>query len=214
MFKSINKVVKVLILSDVILLTGLGFVSPIFAIFIANDIQGGDVRAAGFAASVYWIVLSLVLIPIGKYLDKKHGEKDDLWFIVIGNTLAALAAFGYLFSFLTWHIYVLQAVYGIGMGMNIPGYTAIFTRHINKGREAQSWSVRAAFVGIGSGIAGSLGGIIAYRFGFDLLFTGVGIFLFFSALLPLLISKELLPKEEKLSPIQEIKTIEPPISRV
>ncbi|MBZ1345279.1 MAG: hypothetical protein KY055_01380 [Candidatus Nealsonbacteria bacterium] len=117
MFKSINKVVKILILSDAILLTGLGFVSPIFAIFIANNIHGGDVRVAGFAASIYWIVLSLVLIPIGRYLDKKHGEKYDLGFIVIGNILAALATFGYLFSFLTWHIYVLQAVYGIGMGM-------------------------------------------------------------------------------------------------
>ncbi len=213
MFKSINRVVKILILSDVILLTGLGFISPVFAIFIANNIQGGDVRVAGFAASIYWIVLSLVLIPIGKYLDKKPGEKYDLGFIVIGNILAALAAFGYLFSFLPWHIYVLQAVYGIGMGMSIPGYMAIFTRHIDKGKEAQSWGTRSAFVGVGAGIAGSLGGIIVYRFGFDLLFIIVGTFLFFSALLPLLISKELLLKKEKLFSIQEIKTIEPPISR-
>lgn len=49
----INKVIRVLILSDVIILTGLGFVSPIFAIFIADNIQGGDVRVAGFAASIY-----------------------------------------------------------------------------------------------------------------------------------------------------------------
>jgi len=213
MFKSINKVIKILILSDIVLLTGLGFVSPIFAIFIANNIQGGDVRVAGFAASVYWIILSIVLIPFGRYLDKKHGEKDDLYFIVIGNILAAFAIFGYVFSSLPWHIYFLQAIYGIGMGMNIPGYTAIFTRHIDKGKEAFSWSTRAAFIGIGAGITGSLGGIIAYRFGFETLFIGVGIFLLLSASLPLLIKKELIPRDKKLPTVPEIKTIEPPIQK-
>ena len=214
MFKFISKVIKILILSDVVLLTGLGFVSPIFAIFITDNIQGGDVRTAGFAAAAYWIILSIVLIPFGKYLDKKQGEKDDLWFIVIGNTLAAFAVFGYIFSYLPWHIYLLQAVYGIGMGMNIPGYTAIFTRHINKGKEAFSWSTRAAFVGIGTGIAGSLGGITAYRFGFDALFVGIGIFLLLSASLPLLIQKELIPGGKRISPAPEIKIIEPPTPKL
>jgi len=37
-----NKVIKVLILSDVALLTGLGFVAPIFAIFLTKQIQGGN----------------------------------------------------------------------------------------------------------------------------------------------------------------------------
>ena len=214
MFKSINKVTKVLILSDIVLLTGLGFVSPIFAIFITDNIQGGDVRVAGFAASVYWIILSIVLIPFGKYLDRKHGEKDDLYFIVVGNIVAAFAIFGYIFSEFPWHIYLLQAVYGIGIGMNIPGYAAIFTRHINKGKEAFSWSMRAAFVGIGVGIAGSLGGIIAYRFGFETLFIGVGIFLLLSASLPLLIKKELMPRDKKLPTVPEIKTIEPPTQKL
>lgn len=194
MFK-INKVIRVLILSDVFLITGLGFITPIFAIFLTNNIKGGNVEVAGFAAAVYWIVLSLVLIPFGKYLDKNHGEKDDLYFIVIGNLLAALAVFGYIFSYLPWHIYLLQAIYAIGMGMNIPGYTAIFTRHVDKGKEAFSWSARAAFIGVGAGIAGALGGIIAHRFGFISLFIGVGIFILLSAFVPFFISKNILPKD-------------------
>lgn len=207
---SINKVIRILILSDAVLLTGMGFVAPIFAIFIANNIQGGDVRVAGFAAATYWIVLSAVLIPFGKYLDKNHGEKDDLWFIVIGNTLAALAVFGYIFAKFPWHVYLLQAIYGIGMAMNIPGYTAIFTRHIDKGKEASSWSVRATFVGMGAGIAGSLGGIVAYRFGFKTLFLGIGVILLLSALLPLLIQKELKLKDKKMPLVPETKTLQPP----
>jgi MFS family permease len=205
----INKVIKILILSDLMLLTGLGFAAPIFAIFLNNHIQGGNVKVAGFAAAVYWIVECLVVIPAGKYLDKNHGEKDDLLFIVIGNILAAVAAFGYIFSSLPWHIYLLQAIYAIGMGMNIPGYTAIFTRHIDKGKEAFSWSARAASVGIGAGIAGALGGIIASRFGFKTLFLGAGILLLLSAALPFLISKEVIPKDKKVPKVPEAKMLPP-----
>jgi len=193
----LKKIIKILILTDIALLTGIGFILPIFAIFITKHIQEGGVLTAGFAASVYWITLSLVLIPFGKYLDKNHGEKDDLYFIITGNILGAVAVFGFIFSSLPWHIYLLQGIYAIGMGMNIPGYTAIFTRHIDKGKEALSWSTRTAFVGVGVGIAGALGGTIAHYFGFKILFLGVVILILISAALPLLIFKELTLKDKK-----------------
>ena len=94
------------------------------------------------------------------------------------------------------------------MGMNIPGYTAIFTRHIDKGKEALSWSTRGALVGIGTGVAGALGGTIAYYFGFKVLFSGVIILFLISAALPLLIYKELIPKEKKMPKVSEIKTLD------
>ena len=210
MIFSINKVIKFLILSDVALLSGLGFIAPIFAIFLTENIKGGNIEVAGFAAAIYWIVKSIVIIPFGRYLDKNHGEKDDLLFIIIGNLLAALAVFGYIFSRLPWHIYFLQGIYALGMGMNIPGYTAIFTRHIDKGREAFDWSVRGALIGVGTGVAGALGGIVASRFGFNILFIAVGIFILLSAFLPFLISKEIRTKDKKMPVVPEIKTIQPP----
>jgi len=168
---------------------------------------------AGFAAAVYWIVECLVVIPAGKYLDKNHGEKDDLLFIVIGNLLAALAVLGYIFSSLPWHIYILEGIYAVGMGMNIPGYTAIFTRHIDKGKEAFSWSVRSASVAVGSGVAGALGGVIAYRFGFNTLFTGVIIFVLLSAFLPFLILRQIRTRDGTMPKIPEIKTTQSPLPK-
>jgi len=202
MFK-INRVIKILILSDLALLTGLGLVAPIFAIFLTERIQGGNVEVAGFAASIYWIVKSLVMIPFGRYLDKNHGEKDDLCFVVLGNLLAALVVFGYIFSSKPWHIYFLQTMYAVGMGMNIPGYTAIFTRHIDQGKEAFDWSVRGSLVGLGTGLAGAVGGMIAHRFGFDVLFIGVGLFILISAFLPLLIKGEILTRNGKSLRVSE-----------
>ncbi len=212
MFK-LNRVIKILILSDLALLTGLGFVTPVFAIFLTDNIKGGTVEVAGFAAAIYWIVNSLVMIPFGRFLDKRSGEKDDLWFVIIGNLLAVLSVVGYLFSKLPWHIYLCQGIFGLGMAMNIPAYTAIFTRHIDKGKEAFPWGVRGALVGIGSSIAGALGGVIAYNFGFNNLFIGVIIFLLLSALLPLLISKQILPKDGVGVKIPEMKTAESPLPK-
>jgi len=194
-----NKIIKVLILSDVALLSGFGFVIPIFAIFLVDKIQGGNIEVVGYAAAIYWIVNSLTVIPFARYLDKNRGEKDDLWFVVIGNVLAAASVIGYIFSYLPWHIYLLQAMYALGMGMNIPGYSAIFTRHIDKNREAFDWSVRAALIGLGSGVSGALGGIIANRFGFNTLFIGVAIFILISAALPILILKQVASKNGKVS---------------
>lgn len=203
-----------MIASDVALLTGFGFIAPIFAIFIIQRITVGDTKeaamVAGFTMGIYWAVKSILQIPFGRHLDKVKGEKDDLWFVVIGNILAALAVFGYIFSYFPWHIYLCQGIYSLGMAMNIPGWCAIFTRHIDKGKEAFEWSTRSTFIGIGAAVSGVLGGVIASKFGFNVLFIGVGIFTLASALLPLLVYRELAPKDRVFPRAPEAKGLQEP----
>ena len=213
MLKSINKVIKVLSLSDIALLTGLGFFTPIFAIFIAQKITLGDAgeaaRVAGFAMAIYWGLKSCLQIPFGSYLDKEQGEKDDLYFVVIGNILATISVFGYIFSSAAWHIYLLSALYSLGMAMNIPGWTAMFTRHIDKGKEAFEWATRSTAIGIGAGIAGALGGIITEQFGFNVLFVLSGVFVLLSSLVLFFIYDDLVPRKKKTK-IPETKIIQDP----
>jgi len=200
-----NKVIKFLILSDVALISGIGFITPIFAIFLIERIKGGNVEIAGYAAAIYWLIISLTVVLFGYYLDKNHGEKDDFWFIIIGNILAALSITGYIFSFLPWHIYICQSIYALGMSMNIAAYAAVFTRHIDKGRESFDWSVRVCLVGLGTGITGAIGGIIANRFGFTILLICVLIFVLISSLIPFFIYKNIFSKNEKILKIPRIK---------
>jgi len=200
-----NKVIKVLILSDLTLVGGLGFVSPIFAIFLTERIKGGSVETVGYVSAIYWIIIALTVIPFGRYLDKNHGEKDDFWFIVIGNILAALAVLGYLFSSVIWHIYIFHILYAFGMSMNISAYGAIFTRHIDKGKEALSWSTRAALIGTGTGITGALGGIIAARFGFETLFVSIFFIVLLSALFPFAIYKKIYSRDKQTIHIPTVK---------
>ena len=92
--------------------------------------------------------------------------------------------------------------------MNIPGYTTIFTRHIDKGKEVLSWSTRAVLIGVGAGVAGALGGTSAYYFGFKILFLEVVVLLLISAALPFLILKEIISKDKKMPRVPEVKTVD------
>ena len=152
------------------------------------------------AAGVYWLAKSLLQIPIGRYLDKVKGEKDDYYFMIFGIFLSSLVPLGYIFAKLPWHIYLLQIVHAIGMAMNIPAWGGIFVRHVDKGKEALSWSLESSAIGIGTGIAGILGGTIAKVFGFVPLFILVFLLGMVSAFLLFLISKDLIPKD-KVFPI-------------
>ncbi|MBI3631774.1 MAG: MFS transporter [Candidatus Staskawiczbacteria bacterium] len=206
----INKATKVLITSDFFLNLGWGLLSPVFAIFILKNIATQDIseatRVAGFAALFYWLTKSIFEIPIGRFLDKKHGEKDDFWLMVTGTFITGLVPIGYLFSSAPWHIYFFQVIHAIGMAMTLPSWLAIFTRHIDKGKEAFEWSVETTSIGAGAGIAGGIGGIIAGIFGFNILFIFVSLFTIFSAVLLLFIKDNVFVRDKDgfIVPIKSI----------
>jgi len=191
---SINRVIRNLIQADLVFFSAFGLIEPLLAVFITQQITGGDVKVVGFAVAIFWILKSLFQIPISKFLDKTKGEKDDLYFLVIGFFIAALVPFGYIFSSLPWHIYVLQIINAVGLAMVYPSWCAIFTRHIDKGKEAFQWSLDSTVLGIGMGITGAIGGILVSQFGFNLVFVIVGILGLLGALLPFLIYKDIMPR--------------------
>jgi len=116
--------------------------------------------------------------------------------LIGGTLLASLAPLGFIFAFLPWHMYLWQVIHAIGAALALPAWCGIFTRHIDKGKEAQSWALDSSAIGIGAGVAGIIGGLVAKTFGFIPLFLGVCILGIISALLCLLIKKDLLPKEK------------------
>jgi len=187
----INKIIRVLIISDIFFNAGWGLIGPIFAIYLLNNIEGGSAQVAGFSTAVYWIVKSILQVPLAKYLDKNHGERDDFLFMVCGLFLAGLVPFGYLAAYLPVHIYILQVIFAIGMAMTAPAWYAIFTRHIDKGREAYEWSIYSTMFGFSVGISGAIGGMIAEKIGFEIVYIFVGIFNIISSLLLLLIEKDI-----------------------
>lgn len=170
----INRIIRTLVTSDFLLIGGFSVFGPVFAVFVAQQIEGGTLAVIGFTSAVFQIFKSSFQIPIANYLDKNHGEKDDYYSLIIGSFLVAIVPFLYLFAEIPFHLYIINAIYGIGAAFAIPPWFSIFTRHIDKMHESTDWAVESVAIGIGAASAAALGGIIAEKFGFHTVFIVAG----------------------------------------
>lgn len=186
----LNKIIKYLIYSDLIFYTGWGLISPIFAIFILQSIAGGNAFVVGMAAAVHLVTRSLLRVPFGMQADKS--QKKAYWYMFWGLLIASFVPVGYIFSTNQWHIYILQSVLGISLAMSTAGWTGVFTKHIDSGKESTEWGIDAVAVGIGPGIAGALGGVAVTYFSFNLVFIAVGFIGIIGTLLLLTVRKDVL----------------------
>lgn len=186
----LNKVIKYLVLSDLVFYSGWGLISPIFAIFLLNLIPGANAFVVGLAAGINLITRSLLRVPFGVYADKNQRVSYDLMFW--GLLIAAFVPVGYLFATLPVHIYIMQAVLGASLAMSTSGWTCLFSRHMDKGKESTEWGVDAVAVGIGPGIAGILGGAAVTLFDFKAVFLTVTIIGLVGVFMLLTIKKDIL----------------------
>lgn len=203
MFKQINKVIRTMVVADFFYNSAFASFGPVFAIFITSQIAGGSAKVAGLAASIYWIVKSVFQLPIARFLDTTDGERDDFWAMFFGYFLSGLVPLLYIFAKTPAHLYLIQAIYGLIMAWAVPAWYSIFTRHVDKWRISFEWSLDSVFsVGLAASAATALGGFIADRFGFTVLFISSAILAVFSSGLLLSLKGELRARrlDEKIMP--------------
>lgn len=187
----VGKIIRFLLLSDFIFWSGWGLIAPIFAIFIVDKIAGGNEFVVGISTAIYSALSTLLRVPFGLFLDSQPHEKSDLWFAIIGLWISSLSALFFAVAYLPWHIYVLQAIHAVGMAMNLSGWTALYTRHIDKGRESTEWGISAVSVGVGAAVTAIIGGWAATKFGFGVIFISVGLIGFVGSAALLFIRREI-----------------------
>lgn len=170
----INRVIRYLTYSDIILLSGWGLINPILAIFFADQIVGGSVAVAGMASTIYFLTKSFVQIPVARLIDAKRGEWDDFWIMVIGTLLISLSGYLFILARTPIHVYLIQIVGGLGGALSYPGWLAIFTRHIDKRAEGFEWSLYYTATDLGAALTAGLGGYLASTFGYRPMFAIVG----------------------------------------
>lgn len=190
----VNHVIKTMVMSDFFVNSGFSLFAPIFAVFVTGQIEDGSLQVVGFAAAIFQIFKSGLQIPIARVLDKDHGEYDDFYSLVFGTALIATVPFWYIFASEPIHVYIIQAVYGIGAAFAIPPWYAIFSRHIDKLQENVEWSLDSVAIGIGGASAAALGGIFADKFGFQFVFLLGGMLAIFGATQQIKIFKDIKEK--------------------
>ncbi len=158
---SINKVIRTLTVSDIMVFASLSMLGPILPIFVISTLPGGSIQAVGVAIGIQWIVRAVCELPIAYYFDHHAGERDDYTGLVCGSFIVAVVPFLFLYVSSTTHVYLLQALSGFGFALNHPSWTAIFSRHAEPNRMAWNWGMYGVAYALGVGIAGILSGYLA-----------------------------------------------------
>ncbi|MEK7125248.1 MAG: MFS transporter [Patescibacteria group bacterium] len=187
----ISHVVRTLVLSDFLINSGFSVFAPILAVFVTKQIQGGSLEVVGFATAIGQIFKVGLQIPVARILDKNHGEYDDFVSMVAGSILIAIVPFLYYFATQVTHLYLIQALYGVGAALAVPPWYAIFTRHIDHMKENIEWSMESVAIGISGAGAAALGGILAQRLGFQPIFLIGGVVAMIGAIVQMLIYRDL-----------------------
>ncbi|MFH1559401.1 MAG: MFS transporter [Patescibacteria group bacterium] len=189
--RKINVVIRVLTISDVLIIGSFGLINPIFAIFITQTIQNGSVEVAGVASGVYLLTKSIFQIPFALFFDKIKGERDDFWAMFFGSMLYSLIPIAYLFISTPGQLYLVQFVYGIFSALIVPSWFAIFTRHIDKNYEGVEWGVYQTLTSFAGGGTALLGGVLASELGFAPLFISISFLSLVGSLFLLFIYKNM-----------------------
>ncbi|HEY4500101.1 MAG TPA: MFS transporter [Candidatus Paceibacterota bacterium] len=189
---NINKVVRYFIFADLTFLSGWGLIDPIFAIFVVEKIPGATLTTIGVMAAIYWIVKSIIQVPIALYLDKHDGERDDFYALIIGLLIAALTLFSFMAAREVWHLYTIQLVKAVAFALYVPAWSATLARHLDKQQMAFELAIASTAAGGMIGLTGLLGSWLA-NFSYNFLFLFGGFLALASALILLWVPDLILP---------------------
>ena len=193
-----NRIILVMIYSDFLMISATGFLSPIMAVYLTGQIRGGSLAVVGFSTTVFWIVKSVLQMPVSWYVDKKGNDVISYMFMVAGSALTSLVPLLYFFLARdAWHVYALEALNGVGYALMTTTWFALFTKHIDERKEATEWAMHSNAIGLGYAAAAAVGGLMADRFGFRILFPLVSALMFAGTAALLAVRKDLVIMEHR-----------------
>jgi DHA1 family quinolone resistance protein-like MFS transporter len=168
-----NRTMKLLLLSDIFVLTGFGLIQPILAIYInGGGVTGGTMLSAGLASALFLFTKSLVQLPFGHYVDK-HSSKTK-W-LILGTLLMAGVPLIYITANSIYQIYLAEMIYDLGSGLAYPTWLGLWSANLDKGRESFQWSVYSTSTGLGTATTGATGAAVASMVGFYATFIMAGL---------------------------------------
>lgn len=169
-----NAVVKAFIISEIFLWSSWNAIIPIFAIFAATKIPGGNTEIAASSFSAYLIVRVIFELISGRYLSRST-DMRKFTISIAGIILISLGYLGFAMTKNVSSLFLFYGVIGTGLGIASPAKNSLFSSHLDKDKEVTEWSIYDGFVFMGMAMAATIGGFVANRYGFTFLFYLVAI---------------------------------------
>jgi len=165
----INSTIKILIISDVFIYTGLGLITPILAIFIKEDLAGGSIVAAGVASFLFLVTKSFTQLPLSRYTDVHQNSQRV--FLILGTLLMMIGILLLIPAKSVETIYVAEVILGIGSGLSYPTWISIWNTHLDKHHEGFEWSLYNTITSLGLAFSAAIGAGLVQLIGFQSTFA-------------------------------------------
>ena len=192
-----NPIVKAFIVSEIFLWSSWNAIVPIFAIFAATKIPGGNTEIAASSFSCYLIVRVIFEMISGRYLAKSE-EMQKFIISIAGIILISLGYIGFAMTKNVYSLFLFYGIIGMGLGVSSPAKNSLFSTHLDKNKEVAEWSMYDGFVLMGMAMSATIGGFVASSYGFTFLFYLVATTNLLSIIPYILYAKRRKGKEEKL----------------
>ena len=142
-----------------------GLVGPFYFLYV-NELGNGDLQQFGIAFGIMIFMTSLVSLIAGKFSDKL-GRKPFL----VGTSLAyAVVLYSYTLISSIVELYILQALFGVIDAIAHTVDTSLLGDITKKSKRGFQIGVIRSIVNMFAGIAVVLGGLIADKTGFKIIF--------------------------------------------
>jgi MFS family permease len=189
--KNFNKVVLLLTLADVFTWGPLFIISALSGIYLSDKLGRNTIEFVGIGTGISYITRAIFQIPVGKLTDKLKSDRDEIYILALGAALVGLSFALYPLVNKTWHYYILQFLFGIGISLDVVNWRKLFAINVTEGMEGEEYAVYDTIVSISTAILAVIAGIIANvgdRY-FDYVMIGAGILMMSSSIWVLMIGR-------------------------
>lgn len=196
-FSPVDKVVGVLVLSDVLITGSFGLIAPLFAIFIGQNIVGASLEVIAIFTAIYLLTKSLFQLVTTELIQKIKGEKDEFYFDFIGAFAASMVYLIFPLINTVPELYVAAFILGISAALTYPSWSALFNHHI---KDTKVWGMYYTVLDCVLALTAIIGAMIASALGFDYLFLIIGSLGVVGAFILLIIKKDIFTATKSLKP--------------
>lgn len=130
----LNKALKILILTNALILLASSMLGPIYAIFVEEI--GGDLLDASLTFAIFSLVSGVTVYISGKYTDKVKREELIL---VLGYILMGIGFLLYTTVGSVLSLFLVQVVIGLGGAIYSPAFDALYSKHLDEHKEGVEW---------------------------------------------------------------------------
>ena len=159
-----RRILKFLLIATAFSMFAGNLLTPIYAIFV-QKIQG-SVLDIGIAWSIAAFVFATLQYPLGMLADK-YPKKYFLLVCYFGKGLTFL---GFMFINNILQLFAMEFVLGVFDAIGTPAYDGLYSRAVERGKEARQWGLWEMVWGYSAGLAGLLSAAVIFFFSFTHLF--------------------------------------------